>query len=229
MGPFPHDAPKAKIDAVNVAGTDGFEFVEYAASERGIIEPVFEMLGFTHIASHRSKQVDLWRQGGINIVVNTEHEGFAHSSYIVHGTNICDIGLKVEDAAATVERARALGADLFEQPAGPGELKIPAIRGIGGGVLHFLDDHSDLAKVWDIEFEPVADAARPVIERVRLVATLPSLAHLARSDQAHGYGRQDQILDRPHARNRKPGQPDGRRVRISGSRFYQKRSPRRHH
>ncbi|MDP2732954.1 MAG: VOC family protein, partial [Hoeflea sp.] len=103
------------------------------------------------------KDVDLWRQGGINIVINTEREGFAHASHIVHGMNVCDIGLKVEDAAATVERAKALGAEPFDQPVGPGEMKIPAIRGLGGGVLHFIDDRSDLARIWDIEFRPVAD------------------------------------------------------------------------
>jgi 4-hydroxyphenylpyruvate dioxygenase len=142
---------------------EGVEFVEFAADEEeaGDLGAMLHMLGFERAGRHISKDVDLWRQGGINIVVNTEHEGFAHSSYIVHGTNICDIGLKVEDAAATVERARALGADLFEQPAGPGELKIPAIRGVGGGVMHFIDAKSDLARVWEIEFEPVADEAKP--------------------------------------------------------------------
>jgi 4-hydroxyphenylpyruvate dioxygenase len=72
---------------------------------------------------------------------------------MTHGTSVCDIGLKVEDAAATVQRARVLGAEPFEQPAGPGELKIPAIRGIGGGVIHFIDSKSDLQNVWEIEFE----------------------------------------------------------------------------
>jgi 4-hydroxyphenylpyruvate dioxygenase len=71
--------------------------------------------------------------------------------------NVCDIGLKVEDAAATVERAKALDAEPFDQPVGPGELKIPAIRGLGGGLIHFIDEQSDLAKVWEIEFRPVTD------------------------------------------------------------------------
>ena len=88
----------------------------------------------------------LYRQGDINIVVNTEREGFAHSSFVVHGTSAYAIGLKVEDAAATVARAAALGAELFEQPVGPGELRIPAIRGVGGGVIYFLDGKTDLAQ-----------------------------------------------------------------------------------
>ena len=56
----------------NPMGLDGFEFVEYAAAERGVLEPVFAMMGFSHIASHRSKDVDLWRQGSINFIVNYE-------------------------------------------------------------------------------------------------------------------------------------------------------------
>ena len=96
--------------------------------------------------------MSLWRQGDINIVINTEREGFAHSAFVVHGTSVCDIGLKVDSAEATIERAKMLGAQTFTQPVGPGELEIPAIQGAGGSILHFLDDKSDLAQVWDIEF-----------------------------------------------------------------------------
>jgi len=141
----------------------GVEFAEFAADEEEATQlgAMLHTLGFRRVGRHVSKDVGLWRQGDINIVINTEREGFAHSSYVVHGANVCDIGLKVEDAAATVKRARALGADLFEQPVGPGELKIPAIRGVGGGIVHFIDAKSDLARVWEIEFEPVADAETP--------------------------------------------------------------------
>jgi len=137
----------------------GIEFIEFAADEReaGELGTLLRHLGFRRAGQHIAKDVELWRQGGINIVVNTEREGFAHSSYLVHGTTVCDLGLKVADAAATVERARALGAVPFEQPVGPGELKIPAIRGVGGGVMHFIDEDSELAKVWEIEFRPVDD------------------------------------------------------------------------
>ena len=137
---------------------EGIEFVEFAADEAEAAElgGMLRTLGFEHVGDHVSKDVALWRQGGINLVINTDREGFAHSSYLVHGTSVCDIGLKVADAAATVARASALGAEPFEQRVGPGELKIPAIRGVGGGVMHFVDPDSELARVWDIEFRPVA-------------------------------------------------------------------------
>lgn len=139
----------------------GIEFVEFTADEReaGELTGLFRSLGFSRAGRHVAKDVEVWRQGGINLVINTEKEGFAHSAYLMHGTSVCDIGLKVEDATATVARARALLADLFEQPTGPGELKIPAIRGVGGGVMHFIDDKTELSRVWEIEFKPVADDA----------------------------------------------------------------------
>jgi 4-hydroxyphenylpyruvate dioxygenase len=146
---------------------EGIEFVEFAANEQeaGDLGRLLATMGFTPQAKHRNKEVVLWRQGpassGINIVINTEHEGFAHSSYLVHGTNAYALGIRVEDAAATVARARALGAEPFEQKHGPGELAIPAIRGVGGGVIYFIDGGSELAGVWDIEFEPLARSRPP--------------------------------------------------------------------
>jgi 4-hydroxyphenylpyruvate dioxygenase len=138
---------------------EGVEFVEFAADEEeaATLAAMLRSLGFARTGRHVAKDVELWRQGAINIIINTEREGFAHSSYVMHGTNVYDIGLRVENADATVERARALGADPFEQPLGPGELNIPAIRGVGGGVMHFIDSQSDLAHVWETEFTPVSD------------------------------------------------------------------------
>lgn len=138
-------------------GVTGVAFVEFAADHDGgeRLGRLLATLGFSEAGRHVSKDVVLYRQGDINIVVNTDREGFAHSSFVVHGTSAYALGLQVEDAAATMERARALGAEVFEQAVGPGELKIPAIRGVGGGLIYFLDAKTDLARVWDIEFRPV--------------------------------------------------------------------------
>jgi 4-hydroxyphenylpyruvate dioxygenase len=143
-------------------GVNGVEFIEFAAdeSEADELAALLDTLGFARVSRHRNKEVTRYLQNEISIVLNTEKEGLAHSSYLMHGTSAYAIGLKVEDAAATVARATALGADLFEQSRGPGELAIPAIRGVGGGVIYFLDDRSELARVWDIEFEPEPPATR---------------------------------------------------------------------
>ena len=139
----------------------GVEFVEFAANEEEARElaSLLHTLGFRQTGKHKTKQVVRYSQGGINLVINTEREGFAHSSYAVHGTSAYALGLKVADAHATVARARALGAEPFEQAVGPSELGMPAIRGVGGGVLYFVDDKSELKNIWSIEFDPVADEA----------------------------------------------------------------------
>lgn len=156
--------PDIKLDVPRLPdriATHGVEFIEFAANETeaGQLGKMLSTLGFAPTGQHISKEVELWRQGEINIMINTEQEGFAHSSYIVHGTNICDIGLRVEDAAATVERARALGVEPFHQAVGPGELQIPAIRGVGAGVLHLMDPESELAQVWDNELRGATELA----------------------------------------------------------------------
>ena len=136
---------------------EGVEFVEFAADEdeAARLSALLRAMGFAERGRHRNRDVSLFRQGGINIVLNREKEGFAHSSWLVHGSSAYAIGLRVEDAKATVERARALGAEPFAERRGPGELHIPAIRGIGGGVIYFIDGKSELSRVWDIEFEAI--------------------------------------------------------------------------
>lgn len=153
----------------------GIEFVEFAADRKEAkdLTTLLSTLGFRKAARHVSKQVELWRQGGINIVINTDPRGFAHASYLSHGTNVCDIGLRVADAAATVARAESLAAKTFEQPVGPGELKIPAIRALGGSVLHFIDGSRELSQVWETEFTAVTD------ETVTRDAGLTRIDHIA--------------------------------------------------
>ena len=140
----------------------GTEFIEFALDEGSA--PAFETLlaglGFTLAGRHISKAVNHWRQGAINIAVNTEKEGFAHAYNIMHGTAVAAIGLRVDDAAATLERARMLLDQPFRQAVGAGELDIPAVRGLGGSLVYFLDGRSDLGRVWDIEFKATDASAQ---------------------------------------------------------------------
>ena len=135
-------------------------FVEFAAQGEALtaLETLLESLGFRRSGRHVSKQVTLWQQGTIRIVLNAETTGHAASAWNARGTTVCDIGLTVGSAPDTVTRATALGAKLFSQPLGPGELPIPAIKGLGGSVLHFIDDGA-LSEVWDVEFLPESASA----------------------------------------------------------------------
>jgi 4-hydroxyphenylpyruvate dioxygenase len=138
----------------------GVEFIEFAVDDR-TAEELTEFLtglGFRAAGRHRSKDVTRWAQGGINLVVNREKEGFAHSHFITHGPSICAIALEVESAAAALDRAEKLCDKPFRGKIGPGELEIPAVRGLGGSLLYFLDPVSNLGRVWDIDFEPLAAA-----------------------------------------------------------------------
>jgi 4-hydroxyphenylpyruvate dioxygenase len=135
----------------------GVEFIEFAVDDKMAddLEKFISGLGFQKAAQHKSKAVARWTQGSINLVINKEKEGFAHSHYITHGPSVCAIGLKVASAGDAIDRAERLHDTPFRQKVGPGELEIPAVRGMGGSLLYFLDPTSRLAKVWDVEFDPV--------------------------------------------------------------------------
>lgn len=153
--------PDIRIDVPAIPGrirADGVAFIEFATrgDDAEDLAGLLKSMGFAHVGNHISKKVALWQQGDIRIILNEESTGFAHSAYITHGTTICDVGLKVENAKETSERAAALGAVTFDQAVGPGELKIPAIRSVGGSVMHFIDDQSGLSDVWSVEFEKSA-------------------------------------------------------------------------
>lgn len=151
----------------------GIEFIEFATNEEDakVLATLLKSMGFAHAGDHISKNVAMWQQGDIRVILNQETTGFAFSAYITHGTTICDVGMKVDNAQATSARASALGATAFEQPVGPGELKIPAIRSVGGSVMHFIDDKNGLSDVWSVEFtrsatEAVAGAGLRKIDHV---------------------------------------------------------------
>jgi 4-hydroxyphenylpyruvate dioxygenase len=134
----------------------GVEFVEFTADDQHAADlaRMFTGLGFEKVAEHRSKAVTRWSQGGINLVLNSDKEGFAHSYQLTHGLSVCAICLKVDSAHATLERAEKLRDTPFRQAVGPGELEIPAVRGLGGSLLYFVDPGSELGHLWDIDFRP---------------------------------------------------------------------------
>lgn len=140
-----------------------FEFVEFATrgEEAAQLAALLRSMGFSHVGDHVSKAVSLWQQGEVRVILNQQEVGFAGAAHNQHGTTICDVGLRVDDAAAATRRARALGATPFEQAVGTGEIDIPAIQSVGGSVMHFIDDSAELANVWSVEFNGAGAAATP--------------------------------------------------------------------
>ena len=123
----------------NPMGTDGFEFIEYAAPDPKAMAELFERMGFTPVARHRHKNVTLYRQGGINFLINAEPDSFAQRFARLHGPSICAIAFRVQDVKLAYERALDLGAFGYAGKAGPGELNIPAIKGIGDSLIYLVD------------------------------------------------------------------------------------------
>ena len=136
----------------NPMGLMGFEFIEFASPTAGVLEPVLERLGFVEVARHRSKDVVLYRQGSINFIVNREPKSLAGYFAAEHGPAACAMAFRVRDSHVAYERALALGAQPVDIPTGPMELRLPAIKGIGGAPLYLIDRFEDGQSIYDIDF-----------------------------------------------------------------------------
>jgi len=144
----------------NPMGLMGFEFVEFASPTPGVLEPVFEMMGFSRVATHRSKDVALYRQGDINFIVNNEPKSVAWYFAAEHGPSACGMAFRVRDSHHAFDRALELGAQPVDLPPGPMELRLPAIKGIGGAPLYLIDRFADGRSIYDIDFEFVPGVDR---------------------------------------------------------------------
>jgi 4-hydroxyphenylpyruvate dioxygenase len=136
----------------NPMGLRGFEFVEFASPSPGVLEPLFEKMGFSLVAQHRSKDVVLYRQGDINFIVNREPKSLAGYFAAEHGPSACAMAFRVKDSHKAYARALELGAQPIDVPTGPMELRLPAIKGIGGAPLYLIDRFEDGKSIYDIDF-----------------------------------------------------------------------------
>jgi 4-hydroxyphenylpyruvate dioxygenase len=160
----------------NPIGLDGFEFVEFCAPEKGMLEPVFQAMGFAHVASHRSKDVQLWRQGGINLIANYEPKSAAWYFAREHGPSACGMAFRVRDARRAYAELLERGAEPVQVETGPMELHLPAIRGIGGAILYLVDRYEKDGEgltIYDIDFEYL-----PGVERHPAGAGFSHIDHL---------------------------------------------------
>jgi 4-hydroxyphenylpyruvate dioxygenase len=154
----------------NPMGLMGFEFVEFASPTPDLLEPLFETMGFSLVARHRSKDVLLYRQGEINFVVNREPRSLAAYFAAEHGPSACGMAFRVRDAHKAYARVLELGAQPMDVPTGPMELRLPAVKGIGGAPLYLIDRFEDGKSIYDIDFEWVEGAdRRPVGHGLRVI------------------------------------------------------------
>ena len=157
MGPYPHDAPPAQITPENPAGTDGFSFVEYAHPDPAALHALFRLMGFQAVAKHRSKQITLYRQGEVDYLVNEEPGSHAVNFAVKHGPCASSMAFQVVNAEQAYQRALSLGAEPAVPTDGAQSLQIPAIKGIGGSLLYFVDRYGAKGSAYDTEFEWLGD------------------------------------------------------------------------
>jgi 4-hydroxyphenylpyruvate dioxygenase len=185
----------------NPMGTDGFEFVEYAAPDPKAMGALFEQMGFSAIARHRHKDVTLYRQGEINFLINAEPDSFAQRFARQHGPSVCAIAIRVDDAAFAYRRALELGAWGFDNKNGPMELNVPAIKGVGDSLLYFVDrwrgknalkgapagSIGDIS-IYDVDFVAIPGAqANPVGHGLTYIDHLTHNVHRGRMKEWAGF------------------------------------------
>jgi 4-hydroxyphenylpyruvate dioxygenase len=151
MGPFPHHAPKATITEANPAGTDGFEFVEFAHPDPAVLEKLFGQMGFVPVAKHRSKAITLYRQGDITYVLNAEPDSHAARFVEAHGPCAPAMAWRVVDAQHALRRALSLGAT--EYTGTDKSLDVPALVGIGGSLLYLVETYGDAGSPYAAEYD----------------------------------------------------------------------------
>ena len=152
---------------------NGFEFLEFSVfgEDHTSLVKMLKKLSFRKERIHKTKNVELWRQGSINILINSEKNSFAEQVYLKNGPSVCDIAIKVKDAIQTIDRAKKLGIKEHSQSVSVGELKIPAIKGVDGSVIHFIDQKSNLFQLWNLDFnylkpEPIQPSGLRSIDHI---------------------------------------------------------------
>ncbi|MGA0372357.1 MAG: bifunctional sugar phosphate isomerase/epimerase/4-hydroxyphenylpyruvate dioxygenase family protein [Paracoccaceae bacterium] len=166
-----HAQPDSKYPAPHFPARsqpDGISFIEFASrgEEAKALAKQFSTLGFANVGTHVNKELNLWQQGNIRILINEETTGHAGATWNARGTCVCDLGIGVSDAQSVATRAEALGIDIHRSSPAPGELSIPAVRGLSGSILHFTDETPGLGDVWQVEFKAKENAKGVGLTRV---------------------------------------------------------------
>ena len=188
MGPFPHDAPAAEISEQNPMGTDGFEFVEYAHPNPAELHHLFRQMGFEAVARHRTKAITLYRQGDVNYLVNEEPGTHGFDFVAAHGPCAPSMAFRVTDARHAYERALALGAEPADPAGGAKTLDVPAVKGIGGSFLYFVDRYGAKGSPYEAEFAWTgASDPKPEGEGLFYLDHLTHNVHRGRMDVWSGF------------------------------------------
>jgi len=148
-----------QIGAINPLGLNGIEFIEYATSRPQAVGQALEAMGFRPVARHRSREVLLYRQGTMNVVINAHDKPGRDSLQPGETPVIAAVAFRVQDAAMAYARALDRGAWAVPTHVEVMELNIPAIHGVGGSRIYFVDRYREFS-IWDVDFVPIPGANR---------------------------------------------------------------------
>ena len=148
----------------------GIEFIEFAVDDGAAarLGAWLEKLGFVAAGRHRSKNVTLYRQGDVNLILNAESESFASAFFLLHGPSVCAFGFGVDDGIQALNRARLYRAQPFEGRIGPNELMIPAVRAPDGSLIYLLDRERVASVLYDRDFALTADTKATAAGKLRV-------------------------------------------------------------
>lgn len=158
---------EAAAEVPNPLGMDGIEFIEFATSKPQVLGALLESMGFRQVARHRSREVTLFRQGTMNLVVNAQPVDLPRIGRPAAQSSISAIGIRVRDAQAAIDRAEELGAWSAPPRARAMELNIPAMHGVGDSLIYFIDRHDEFS-IYGVDFRPIpgVDQNPPAIENL---------------------------------------------------------------
>ncbi|ACT09027.1 4-hydroxyphenylpyruvate dioxygenase [Dickeya chrysanthemi Ech1591] len=145
---------------INPLDLNGFAFVEFVTDTPETLSTLFVSLGFTCVAHHRHRDIALFRQNNINFLVNNTTTGFPQTFLQEHGAGACGVGFYVKDAHRAYERALQSGAKPVDQTVNPGEIRVPAIEGIGGSRIYFIEKYHTDIDIFDIDFSFIPGVER---------------------------------------------------------------------
>ena len=180
---------EALADATNPLGLDGIEFIEFSPAKPQALGQVLEMMGFRPVARHRSREVLLYRQGEMNIIINAHAGGLPRTVQPSETPVIAALALRVRDAASAYRYALDRGAWAVPTHVEVMELNIPAIHGVGASRIYFVDRYRDFS-IYDVDFTliPTVDPKPPALSGLHWFGVVQYIGNDRMEDWSEFYG-----------------------------------------
>jgi 4-hydroxyphenylpyruvate dioxygenase len=143
----------------NPMGIDGFEFVEFAAPDAAPLHALFKRMGFSAVLRHKSRAITVYRQGGVNFVINEDPNSFAADFAKAHGPSACGFAMRFKRPANEVfQTVLANGGEAITDKESTKAVDAPVVKGIGDCMLYLVDRYGDAGSIFDADYAPIPGA-----------------------------------------------------------------------